>query len=103
MSRRDWKRKNINKNSIKIDINFGHFKRAPRGEKYIYCVRNRIDSFNFNGAVKNDHQQINERSNIWDLCAERHEIGLGSILVSSVGSFSKRICLQKLPIICQGI
>lgn len=28
----------------------------------------RINDFNVNAAVKNDHQQINEKSNFWDLC-----------------------------------
>lgn len=28
----------------------------------------RIYDFNVNAAVKNDHQQINEKTNFWDLC-----------------------------------
>lgn len=55
--------KKINKNSIKIDINIRHLERLlgeGRERELIVLI--------LMGAVKNDHQQINDESNFRDLC-----------------------------------
>lgn len=54
---------------------YGLWRRRGGGEKiYINvpcaraCMEGELIVFNFNDAVKNDHQQINKMSNFWDLC-----------------------------------
>lgn len=83
----------INKTSIKIDINIvNQFQSSERSRGEIYVHERELIVFNFNGAVKNDHQQINKMSNFLGFMSSLAASLFGYLFVCAVIQREMRFC-----------